>query len=101
MGAAELSAEEYTSLELESWRNLHSYCQQYHSAENKPLGLFVDSKTGFKGIIKKANIEFPIKTDLLDDIIINSMSGNRYDLSLVCCEDPSVGAQFCGTSEEC
>lgn len=94
VGAAELSAEEYTTLELESWRNLHSYCLQYHIAENKPLGLFVDQKTGFKGIIKKANIEFPIKSDPLDDIIINSMFENRYDLSLVCCDDPSIEPSF-------
>ncbi|CAG2171144.1 unnamed protein product, partial [Oppiella nova] len=89
VGAAELSAEEYTALELESWRNLHSFCQQYHSAENKPLGLFIDPKTGFKGIIKKANIEFPVKNDPMDDIIDDSFFDNKYDLSLVC-DDPSL-----------
>ncbi|XP_054162696.1 nuclear pore complex protein Nup160-like [Oppia nitens] len=90
VGAAELSAEEYTALELESWRNLHSFCIQYDNNENKPLGLFFDPKTGFKGIIKKSNIEFPVKSDPLDEIIVNSIVDDyKYDLSVVC-EDPSL-----------
>ena len=72
---------------------MYSYCIQYDSADNKPLGLFVDPKTGFKGIIKKANIEFPIKSDPLEDLLINSMNGFKSDLSLVC-DDPSIESSF-------
>ncbi len=74
---------------MDSWEKLHSFCVQYHNVENKPLGLFVDPRTGLKGIIKKSNIEFLRKCDPFDEAIISSMFDNKFSYDLLC-DDSSV-----------
>ena len=65
----ELTADEYTKLELDAWNQLYLFCLEYHINENKPLSIFVDYKTGVKGIVRKGKIEFIPSLSLFDDLI--------------------------------
>ena len=79
---------------METWGTLYSYCDQYNNLNNKPHGIFTDSKAGFIGIIKKANFSMLRKTDQIDTFIINSIFGNsiQHLLSSVC--DASIASSF-------
>lgn len=79
----ELSAEEYTNLELDSWEKLYYYCVQYHDVGNKPLGLFLDWKTGAGFIIKKSKISFMRNNELIDHAILNTKLERQLLTSLV------------------
>ncbi|RWS27462.1 hypothetical protein B4U80_09560, partial [Leptotrombidium deliense] len=70
IGSNELTADEYTSLEHTSWEKFYSYCTQYHSVANKPLGLFLDPNTGLIGFIKKNTLSFLKPAQVYDDVIM-------------------------------
>lgn len=65
----EMSVEEYIQLELDSWDKLLQFCLDYHVTENEPMSIFVDSKTGVKGIVRKSRLEFIPKLNRFDDMI--------------------------------
>lgn len=65
----EFTVEEYTKLESDAWQRLYSFCLGYHSEENKPLSIFVDIKTGAKGLVRQGKIDFIPALDSFDELI--------------------------------
>ncbi|XP_046908573.2 LOW QUALITY PROTEIN: nuclear pore complex protein Nup160 [Dermatophagoides farinae] len=66
---SEIDCEEYIQYEVDSWNKLYQFCLDYHVAENEPLSIFVDPKTGIKGIVRKSRVEFIPSLSPFDDMI--------------------------------
>ncbi|OTF76913.1 nuclear pore complex protein Nup160-like protein [Euroglyphus maynei] len=65
----EMNVEEYIQYEVDAWNKLYQFCLDYHVAENEPLSIFVDQKTGIKGIVRKSRLEFIPSLSPFDDMI--------------------------------
>ncbi|KAF7495733.1 Nuclear pore complex protein [Sarcoptes scabiei] len=65
----EMSVEEYIQCEVDAWNKLFQFCLDYHVDENEPLSIFVDSKTGVKGIIRKICLDFIPSLSPFDELI--------------------------------
>ncbi|XP_067136973.1 nuclear pore complex protein Nup160 [Centruroides vittatus] len=89
----ELTDEEFIDLQMECWHKFFSYCLQYHEVGIKPLGLFLDSKSGFIVIIKKNIFTMLRQCDPLEHLMLSNVTECRpvefFENSLIS-EDPSV-----------
>lgn len=64
-----LSVEDYTRMELDSWHQLYLFCLEYYFNETKPMSIFVDHKTGVKGIVRRSTLEIVPQLPAFDDLI--------------------------------
>ncbi|XP_027200676.2 nuclear pore complex protein Nup160 [Dermatophagoides pteronyssinus] len=65
----EMNVDEYIQYEVDAWNKLYQFCLDYHVAENEPLSIFVDHKTGIKGIVRRSRLEFIASLSPFDDMI--------------------------------
>ena len=89
-GSSELTADEYTNLEIKFWGEFHSYCVQYHNVGNKPLGLILDLKTGLIGVLRVSCVSFIRPNDAIDHMILSNNYSPPYSLSNIIFEDTSL-----------
>lgn len=64
-----LSVEDYTRMERDSWHELYLFCLEYYFNETKPMSIFVDHKTGVKGIVRRSTLEIVPQLPAFDDLI--------------------------------
>ena len=89
-GVGECSPDVYSNLECELWNEFYSYCLQYHNVFNKPLGLFMDSRTGLTGILRVSSVSYLRANDPIDHVLLSRVHTPNYDITNILTDDFSL-----------